>query len=129
MSRTLSRLKREDGISLETSQWNRASSCVEGRISFFPSSCSRKHGVHLELRFRPQGNPHVASEKSSLHVSCEGPLGIPLQSLPGSRSSSAVEARTSGFLSSADLDLGVLLSFHRGVRPRLLWKHASPLSF
>ena len=129
MSRTLSRLKREGVVLLKLLQQKRATSRVEGRISWFFSSCGRKLGVHLELRFRPQGNPHVASEKSSLHVSCEGPLGIPLQSLPGSRSSSAVEARTSGFLSSADLDLGVLLSFHRGVRPRLLWKHASPLSF
>ena len=40
-------------------------------------------------------------------MSREGPLGIPLQSLPGLRSSSGVEAGTSGFLSRADMDLGV----------------------
>ena len=39
----------------------------------------------------------------------EKPLGIPLQSLSGPQSSSGVEARNSGFLSTADIDLGVLL--------------------
>ena len=47
----------------------------------------------------------MASGKSSLHASCEGPLRIPLQSVPGPRSSSGAEARTSGFLSSYDRDL------------------------
>ena len=32
VSRTLSRLKRESGIFLETPQWKRASSCIEERI-------------------------------------------------------------------------------------------------
>ena len=53
----------------------------------------------------------VASGKSSLHANCEAPLGIPLQSLPGPRSSSETEAGTSGFLSSADMDLGVPTEF------------------
>ena len=35
VSRTLSRLKRESGISLQTPQWKRASSRIEGRISWF----------------------------------------------------------------------------------------------
>ena len=70
--------------------------------------------VPLELRQGTQGPTCVASGKSSLHASCEGPLGIPRQSLPGPRSSSGVEARTSGFLSSADMDLGVPLEFPQG---------------
>ena len=45
----LSRLKREVGISLETLQWKRASTHVDGRISWFFSSCGRKLGVPLEL--------------------------------------------------------------------------------
>ena len=49
------------------------------------------------------------SGRSSLHMSHDGRLGIPLQSLLGPRSSSGVEARTSGFLSRADIDLGVSL--------------------
>ena len=63
MSKTLSRLKREGGISLETLQQKRASSCVEGRISWFFSSCGRKFGVPLELRCGPQGPDLVASVK------------------------------------------------------------------
>ena len=88
----------------------RASSRIEGRISWFFSSCNSKRGVPLELRWVPQGPSHVASGKSSLHASCEGPLGIPLQSFPGSRSSSG----TSGFLSSADMDLSVPMEFQQG---------------
>ena len=111
MSRTLSRLKREGGISVMMPQWKKDSSCVEGRISWFFSSCCRKHGVPLELQWGPQGPAHVASGKSCLHVSCKGPLGIPLQSVPAPRSSSGAEARTSGFFSSADMDLGVPVEF------------------
>ena len=98
MSRTLSRLKREGEISLETPQQKRASSCIERRISWFFASCSRKHGVPLELGGGLQGPAHVASGKSSFLASCEGSLGIPLQSVPGPRSSSGAEAATSGFL-------------------------------
>ena len=109
MSRSLSRLKREGVVLLKLLQQKRATSRVEGRISWFFSSCGSKHGFSLELRWRPQRPTRVASGKSSLHVSCEGPLGIPLQSVPRPRSSSGVEARTSGFLSRADIDLGVSL--------------------
>ena len=44
---------------------------------------------------------------------CElgGPFGISLQSLPGPKSSSGDEAGNSGFLSWADMDLGVPLEF------------------
>ena len=56
----------------------------------------------------------MASGKSSFHASSEGPLRIPLQSLPVLRSSFVVEAGTSGFLSSADMDLGVPLEFPKG---------------
>ena len=92
----------------------KTSSHIEGRISWFFSSCSRKLGVPLELRQGPQGPTCVASGKSSLHASCEQLLGIPLQSVPGARSSSGAEARTSGFLSSADMDLGVPMEFQQG---------------
>ena len=55
-----------------------------------------------------------ASGKSSLHASYEGPLGIPLKSVPRQWSSSGVEARISRFLSRADMDLGVPLGFPQG---------------
>ena len=128
VSRICLRLKGEGGISLETLQRKRASSRVEGRISCFFSSCSRKLQLSLELRRGPQGPARVASGKSSLHVSCEGPLGIPLQSVPDPRSSSGAEAATSDFLFRADMVLGVPMEFSQGVMPRPGWRHTSPLS-
>ena len=74
MSKTLSRLNRECGISLKMLQLKRASSRIDGRISWFFSSCGRKLGVPLELRQRCQVPDHVSSGKSSLHASCERPL-------------------------------------------------------
>ena len=50
--------------------------------------------VPLGLGQEPQGPDHVASGKASLHASCEGPLGIPLQSVPGPKTSCGVEAGT-----------------------------------
>ena len=70
--------------------------------------------VPLELRRGPQEPACVASGKASPHASCEGPLGIPLQSVPGPRSSSGDEAGTSGILFSADMDLGVPVEFPQG---------------
>ena len=43
--------------------------------------------VPLELRQGHQVPSRVASGKASLHASCEGPLRIPLQSVPGPRPS------------------------------------------
>ena len=56
----------------------------------------------------------MASGKASLHASCEGPLGIPLQLMPGPKSSSGAEATASGFLFSADMDVGVPMEFPQG---------------
>ena len=125
MSRTLSRLKRESGIFLETPQRKRASSHVEGRISWFFSSCTRKLEVPLELRCGPQGPDCVASVKP---VSIRVVRGLSeflsnwcqvLELRPEPLVSSPLLTRISGFL----------WSFHRGVRPRLMWSHASPLAF
>ena len=129
MSRTLSRLKREGGISLKTPQWKRASSHVEGRISCFFSSCGRNLGVPLELRLGPQGPNRVASGKSSLHASCEGPLGIPLQSLPGPMSSLEMRLERQGSSQRLTCISSFLWSFNRVFRHRLVWRHASPLSY
>ena len=107
-------IKREGGISLKMLQRKRASSSVEWRISWCFSSFFRKHGVPLEIRRGPHELTRVATGKSSLHGSCEGPLRIPLQSVPGPRSSSGSEAGTSGFLSCADMDLGIPMGFQQG---------------
>ena len=110
----LPRFKREGGISLKTLQWKRASSLVEGRISWFFPCCIRKLMFPHELQRGPQGPARVSSGKSSLHASFKGPLWIPLQLVQGPTSSSRVEARTSVFLSSADMDLGIPLEFQQG---------------
>ena len=51
----------------------------------FFSRCGRKLGVPIKLQRGPQGPLHVASEKSVLFSSCEGHVGIPLESLPATR--------------------------------------------
>ena len=43
-----------------------------------------------------------------------GPLGIPLTSMPGTKILCGVGARNGAFLSSADMDLGVLLESPQG---------------
>ena len=43
-----------------------------------------------------------------------GPLGIPLPSMQGPKALYGVSVGTSGFLSSADMDLGVLLESPQG---------------
>ena len=68
------------------------------------------------------------SENSSLQASREGPLRIPLQSLLGPKSSSGAEAATSGFLSSADMDLRHPMEFQQGIQALSraeTWKSAS----
>ena len=82
--------KREPGIPLQTLLWKRASSCGEGKISCFFSSCGGKLGVPVNLRWRPHGPDCVSSEKSGLFPCCEGHVGIPLQSPPGNRAMSRV---------------------------------------
>ena len=113
MSRNLSALRREGGISLEKPQWKRALAPIEGKSPdfFFFLSCG---GVLLELQWGTQGPDRGASGRSSLQASRKGPLGIPLHSRPGQRSSSIAEAGTSGFLSRTDMDLGVPLGRLQG---------------
>ena len=101
-------------VFLERPQRRRTSSCIEGRNSWFSSSCGRKRRVPLEFRQGPQATTHVASGIFSLHAICERPLRITLESVPGPRSSSGAEARTSGFLSSADMELSVPMQFEKG---------------
>ena len=99
------RLKKEGGLSLATSQRERASSHIERRISRFFLSCGSKYGAPLKLQRGPQGPARVSAGKSGLHASCEGPLGIALQFVLRPRDSSGVEAGNSGHPSSADMDL------------------------
>ena len=50
--------------------------------------------VPLKLRQGIHGPAILASEKSSLHAICQGPLGTPLQSVPGTNTSCGVQAGT-----------------------------------
>ena len=77
MSSTLPNFKRERGISLETLQWKRASTHDDSGTSWF---FSRWGGI-LELRRGTQGASCDAPGKSNLNSSCEGELGIALESL------------------------------------------------
>ena len=58
---------RECGISLETLQQERASSCDDGGTSWFFSS----YGGILELRWGTQGASQFGAGKSNLHSSYE----------------------------------------------------------
>ena len=60
-------------------QWEKASSLNDGGTSWFFSSC----GGILELSRGTQGTSPGAPGKSNLHSSCEGELGIALESLQG----------------------------------------------
>ena len=65
MSSTLSSSKRERLLSLETLQRKRASSRVQGRISWVAWSCGRKLRVPLELRV-DLGDPLVSPQRSQI---------------------------------------------------------------
>ena len=115
-------------ISLKTPQQKRASSHIEGRISWFLVSCSRKHGVPLELGQGLQGPSHVASGKSSLLASCKGLLGIPLHRCRVQGPHLELRPQPQGSSPLLTWISGFLWSFYRGVKPRLEWRHASLLS-
>ena len=100
------------------------------KVGFLLRRSSRK-GPYLALKGESHGFSRVATANVGSQSSYDGKTGsgfwgpqesqvslrvargseIPLQSLPGPRSSSGVEAKTSGFLSLADMDLRVPLGF------------------
>ena len=122
------RLKSEGGISLKTSKQKRASSRLEGRISRFFSSCGSKVEVPLELQWTPQGPAQWALGNSHLHASWEGPSGFLCSRCQGRNPHLEMRPETLGF-SPGPIWISVFLwNFHRGVRPRLMWRHAYPLS-
>ena len=76
---------------------HRDSSVEKGLIS--PGGENLLHFLELWcfpvlLRQGTQEPTLVSSGKASLHASCEGPLGIPLQSVPGPKTSCRVEVGT-----------------------------------
>ena len=127
VSRTLLRLKREDGISLQTPHGKGPHLALRGESPGF-FELRQQTGVPLDLPRGPQGSSHVDSGKASLHASCDGPSGFlcsrcrgrgpHLELRPNTQVSTPVLKWISGFL----------WSFHRGVRSRLVWRHESLLS-
>ena len=115
-------------ISLDLLQKKRASSHVEGRISWFFLSCGRKLGVPLEL---------LRDLRDPLMLPQESPVTMPVvRGFSGFLSSwyqvlgPHLELRLEPQASSPVLTWisGILWSFNRGFRPCLVWRHASPLS-
>ena len=62
----------------------------------------------------PEGASNLVSGKSGLLWTFEGPLGIPLELVQGTRASCRGEARDSGFLSCSDMDLRVPMEIRLG---------------
>ena len=99
----------ELGIALEALQEKRASTRIDGEISWFASSCSRWLGIPLQVPRGIQGASHVASGKSSLHSSCEGEPGSLLESRDGDQASFLME----GGISMCFLSCGQKCGFPR----------------
>ena len=74
----------------------------------------REAWVPLDLRWGPLGPACGASENSGLFWSCEGHVGISLESLSGNRAMSRVQSGNTVFLSSGDRDLGLPISVQLG---------------
>ena len=125
VSRILSRFNREHVISLEMPKWKRASSRLEGRISWFFSSCGRfLSSYDGDLR-----HPLIWPQERPVFMQ----IARSLSGFLSRRSwvlSPHLELRTDPKISSPVLTwiLGLLWSLHRGVRPRLEWGHARLLS-
>ena len=127
VSSILSCFKRECGVSLETLLWKRASSRVEGRISWV----SRVAAGHVEFLLRGDADfrdPLMLPQESQVSIRvargllgvlcsrCRG-IGPHLELRPEPQGSSSVLTWISGFL----------WSFNRGVRLRLVWRHGIQL--
>ena len=118
-----------------------------GKVGFLLRCRSRKwphlmlkeeSPAFLKLQQETWGPSRVTTGTSGTHscclrkvqspASCEGPLWIPLQSIPGPRSSSGFRTEPQVVSPVLTWTSGFLRSFHRGVSPCLVWRHASPLS-
>ena len=107
-------------ISLETPQRKRATSRLEGRISWIFSSCgrcSRLNGDLSDPLWSPQERP------VPMRVA-RGPLGIPLPLMLGPKTLCGVGAEPEDTSPVLTWILGYFSRLPRGVSPRLEWGHA-----
>ena len=86
---------------------------LRGESPGFPRVMAGNQGF-LSSYYGDLRDPPMFLRKVKSHAICKGPLGIPLQSVLGPRSSSQVEAGTSVFISSADFDSAVPMEFQQG---------------
>ena len=86
---TVSHVKMEHGTSLEMLYHIRASTCNDEGTTWFFSSCS---GI-LELRWGIEASFCVFPGSPIFHLTCEGELGVALESLQGKETSSRLVSR------------------------------------
>ena len=99
-------------------------SLLEGTTTWIFSSCGRCSRPNGDLR-----EPLCWPEEMPVPMRvARWPLRIPLPSMPGPKTLFGVGARTRGFLSSADMDLGVLLESPQGSQSSSRVGHARALS-
>ena len=113
VSRTLSRLKGKVGCLLRSHIVKVPHLVLRVQSPSFSRVAAGKLGF-LSSYNGEFWDPLVWPQESPVSMRVARGLGIPLQSLPGLRSSSEVLAETSGFLFSADMDLGDPLEFPQG---------------
>ena len=124
--------KREDGISLETSQWKRALSRVEGRISRFFSRCHTGKWLHIALRGQSSNFSRVSAGNLVFLSNYNGDLRDPLVWPQESPVSMRVARSLSGFLSSQCRVLGPHLELRsepQASSPVLTWNSEFRWSF
>ena len=101
----------EHGIALHAMQGNRASSLIEGEVSWFFASCSRNLGYIFELWRGWPFKTRVCSATSGLLSSCKGHLGILLEAWQGKTNASRGDGGDAGSLSSSHRDIGFPVNF------------------
>ena len=101
----------ENGIAVHAMQGNQASSCSEGEVSWFFSSCRGNLGYILELRQRWPLKTRVCSATSQLMSNYEGQLRNLLEACQGNTDASRCEVGDRGFLSSCHSDIGIPINF------------------
>ena len=112
-------------------QEKRASSCVDGGISWFVSSCGWRLEIPLQVPWGTQGASHVALEKSGLFLICEGEHRSALESRQGNQASICMEGGISRCFSSCELrqEVWVPSSCHGDLRGPLMLSLGSQESF
>ena len=106
----------EHEIALHAVQGNRSSSCGEGEVSWFFSSCRGNLGYILELQWGWPFKPRDCSASSGLLSRYEVHLRNLFEAWQGNRDASQGEAGDPVSLSSCHRDIGIPISFQEESR-------------